>query len=112
MVFLVTLLLTLLIVAVVLLVFIKLGPPVYLLEKQNVVKFLTLVVEGRATENDWEVFVGVPIRHNPILENIRIRCCEISETEYLGGGRKFLLTEKGIADVKQLLDNLMETNGD
>lgn len=108
--FFLTLFLTFLVVLFAIIFFIKIAPPVYRLEKSNIVALLNLVVEGKATDNDWEVFLGVPIRHNDDLEVIRIRCSEISEREYIGGSgsikSKHLLTEKGIEEVKNLLEEL------
>jgi hypothetical protein len=88
-----------------LIAFVKIGTPVYRLERKNLEVLLRLVVEGEATDNDWEVFLGVPIRHNDQLEAIRLHCRDISEREYLGiPGR--LLTDKGIEEVKVLLNEL------
>ena len=113
--FLLTLFLTFLLVLFAFVFFIKISPPVYRLEKKNVVNLLKLVVDGQATENDWEVFLGVPIVHNEQLESIRRRCQEISEREYIGGrvgvhtgSQGHLLTEKGIEEVREILTKLIE----
>tara|TARA_R110001592_G_scaffold309760_1_gene584216 strand:- start:54428 stop:54760 length:333 start_codon:yes stop_codon:yes gene_type:complete len=103
--FLLTLFFTFLIVLIVVICFVRIGTPVYRLETKNIIVLLTLVVEGKATENDWEVFLGVPIRHNEQLESIRLRCQGISEFEYIGG-TGYLLTDKGIEDVKKILAEL------
>ncbi len=108
MTFLLTLLMTFIVVLVAIVVFVRIGTPVYQLKKHNVETLLTLVVAGEATDNDWQVFLGVPIRHNEHLEALRLRCCEISEREYIGGSGP-LLTAKGIDQVRQLL---MELQGD
>jgi|TARA_B110000503_G_C7073446_1_gene381832 hypothetical protein len=107
--FLLTLFFTFIFLALIFLVFVRVGTPVYRLEKQNLVSLLTLVVEGRATENDWQVFLGMPIRHDEQLEAIRRCCDDINEYEYIGGSG-YLLTEKGIEDVKQLLAGLIGEN--
>lgn len=107
--FLLTLLFTFLIVLIIILVFVRIGTPVYRLETKNIIVLLTLVVEGKATENDWEVFLGLPIRHNEQLEDIRLRCQRISELEYIGG-TGHLLTDKGIEEVKKILTKLTGAN--
>ena len=107
--FLLTLFFTFIFVALIFLVFVRVGTPVYRLDKQNLVTLLTLVVEGRATENDWQVFLGMPIGHNEQLEKVRRRCYDISEHEYIGGS-DYLLTDKGIEDVSQLLAELKGEN--
>lgn len=108
MTFLLTLLMTFIVVLVATVVFVRVGSPVYQLKKHNVEALLTMVVQGEATENDWHVFLGVPIRHNEQLEALRLKCCEISEREYIGGSG-LLLTAKGIDEVRQLL---LELQGD
>jgi len=102
--FLLTLLMTFILVLVALLLFIRFGTPFYQLKKDNVVTLLTMVVDGQATENDWQVFLGVPIRHNDRLEAARLQCCEISNREYIGGSS--LLTAKGIDEIRLLLAEL------
>ncbi|MFT7300133.1 MAG: hypothetical protein ACI89Z_000587 [Porticoccus sp.] len=107
--FLLTFFFTFIFVALFILAFVRIGTPVYRLDKQNLVTLLTLVVAGRATENDWQVFLGMPIRHNEKLEAIRRRCDDINEYEYIDGSGCFL-TEKGIEDVNQLLAGLIGEN--
>lgn len=104
--FVLTLFFTFIFVVLIFLVFIRVGTPVYRLDKQNLVTLLTLVVEGRATENDWQVFLGMPIRHNEQLEEVRRRCDELSEHEYIGG-KGYLLTEIGIKEVSRILTDLI-----
>ncbi len=103
--FLLTLFATFIFVLLILLVFMRVGTPVYRLEKKNLKALLTLMIEGHATENDWQVFLGMPIRHNDQLEDFRQRCLEINEREYIGGSG-CLLTEAGIEELKQLLEEL------
>lgn len=103
--FLLTLFFTFIFVLLILLVFMRVGTPVYRLEKKNLMALLTLMIEGHATENDWQVFLGMPIRHNDQLEDFRQRCLEINEREYIGGSGS-LLTEAGIEELKQLLEEL------
>ncbi len=103
--FLLTLFFTFLVVLIVVLTFVRIGTPFYRLEKKNIIVLLTSVIEGQATENDWEVFLGVPIRHNEQLEAIRMQCYEISEQEYIGNP-SHLLTDKGIEEVKKILTEL------
>lgn len=103
--FLLTFILTFLLIFLAFVLFIKFSPPVYRLEEKNILILLTLVVERQATENDWEVFLGLPIRHNDQLEAIRLHCCDISEREYIGGSG-YLLTKNGIEEVKQILTEL------
>jgi hypothetical protein len=100
-----TVLLTFLVVLAALYGFWKLGPPVYWLERRNVIALLDMVMAGEASESDWHVFTGVPIRHNPELEAIQRRCLEIAEREYVGG-RGYLFTEAGIEEIRELLEDI------
>ncbi|WP_461481062.1 hypothetical protein [Porticoccus sp.] len=104
MTFLLTLLMTFILVLIALMVFMRFGTPYYQLKKHNVVTLLHMVVEGQASENDWQVFLGMPIRHNDRLEAVRVQCCEISDREYIGGSS--LLTAKGIDEIRLLLAEL------
>lgn len=108
--FVVTLMLTLLLALLVVFSLICVRTPRYRVERENIIALLELVVAGRATVNDWAVFVGVPIRQNPELEAIRLRCIEIEKHEYLGtaGARPsgHLFTRRGIAALTAILRQL------
>lgn len=93
----------LLVVGISIAVFLWLGTPVYRLETVNVEKLLTLLLDGEATRNDWEVFAGVPIRHDPHLDEIRQRCCDIVEREAVVSKGKLQLSERGKQQVQWLL---------
>ncbi len=108
--FFITLLFTLLLVALALWVFMRIGSPVYRVERENVVRLLELVVAGQATEQDWDVFVGVPIRHDPELDAVRERCKEVADRELLGGDGVHLFTRQGITELQEILDKLTKDN--
>ncbi|UTW46276.1 hypothetical protein KFE80_05155 [bacterium SCSIO 12696] len=102
-----TLLFTLLFIAVTLWVFVRVGTPVYRVQLSNVVTLLQMVIAGTATDSDWDVFIGVPIQHDTKLEAVRQRCAELTETEYIGG-TGMLFTEQGLAEIAAILDSLRE----
>jgi len=104
--FFLTLTATFIFLLIFLLIFIRTGSPVYRLEKKNVVELLELVLDGSATNNDWEVFLGLPIRHNEVLETVRLRCQTINNNEQVDNST-FLLTEKGVGEIKKLLIELL-----
>lgn len=103
--FLLVLALTFVFVVLVLLGFIKAGSPVYRLEQANVEALLELVVDGKASESDWDVFLGVPIRHDPVLEAVQERCREITQAHYIGAKGK-LFTKEGLEQLQVLLAEL------
>lgn len=100
-----TLLLTLAVVLVTMWVFVKVGTPVYRLERENIVTLLQLLVSGRATEQDWDVFVAIPIRHDPLLRDIQERCLAIAQTEFVGGSG-LLFSPQGITKLECLLKEI------
>ncbi len=100
-----TLALTLAVVLVAMWVFIRVGTPVYRLQRENIVSLLRLLVSGRATRQDWDVFVAIPIRHDALLRDIQERCITIAQTEFTGGPG-LLFSTQGIARLECLLKEL------
>jgi len=98
-------LLTFVFVLVVLLVFIRVGTPIYRVERVNIIALLQLVVDGKATDADWDVFAGVPIRHDSELEAVQKRCLEIAERHYIGGRRR-LFSPEGLDELRVILEQL------
>ena len=107
-----TLLLTFIVVSIAMWVFLRLGAPVYRLDKNNVITLLELVLAGNATENDWHVFMGIPLRHCEFLQAIQQRCSDLSETEYIGEASVTLFTEKGTQALKIILEELRQKDLD
>ncbi len=103
-----TFLSALLVVGVCMAVFVWLGAPVYRVEPVNVRVLLSLLLEGKATQSDWDVFIGMPIRHNPRLDTIRRRCRDIVAGEAVVNNGKIRLSERGKQEVKALLEALPE----
>ncbi len=112
MTFVLTLLLTFIVVSIAMWVFLRLGAPVYRLDKDNVITLLELVLAGNATENDWHVFMGIPLRHCAFLQAIQQRCSDLSETEYVGEVSATLFTEKGTQALTLILEELRQMDLD
>lgn len=53
--------------------------PTYRPERESVRELLVSVVEKRAQSGAWELFLGLPIVHDPELEKIRRRCLAVHE---------------------------------
>ncbi len=106
MTYLVTLLLTLGLVMVAMWVFVKVGTPVYRIDRNNVIALLELVLSGEATENDWHVFIDIPLRHNAELRDVQKRCKALAEREFTGLKGSRLFTEKGLTELESLLQEL------
>lgn len=101
-----TLLLTLAFVLVAMWVFMRVGTPTYRIDRNNIITLLELVLAGDATENDWHVFIGVPLRHDRELQDIQKRCAALTETEYTGAQGDRLFSSRGLAELTKLLAEL------
>jgi hypothetical protein len=107
MTFLLTFLFTFAVVLLVLLVFYKLGVPVYRIESSNVVCLLELVMAGEATDRDWDVFIGVPIPYDPDLDEIRLLCADITEREMWGDRSPVAFSPRGYLELQAILTQLL-----
>ena len=92
-------------------VFVRIGSPVYRIERDNVIALLELVLVDEATENDWQVFVSVPVRHNKELMDIQKRCVELAKIEYIGGPGNKLFSARGISELEKLLAEIKQQSG-
>jgi len=79
--FLITLALSFTLILIALLVFRYVGLPIYRIEAVNVKVLLESVLNQQATEADWDVFIGMPIRHNLQLDDIRVQCAMLAERD-------------------------------
>ena len=79
--FMITLLLTFALILVALLIFRYVGLPVYRIEAINIKRLLESVLDETASESDWDVFIGMPIHHDPLLDDIRVQCAMLALTE-------------------------------
>jgi hypothetical protein len=65
--FIATVLLSFIVLVLALVLFRFVGVPVYQVRAINVQAFLNLAISGQATPSDWDVFIGIPIRHDAEL---------------------------------------------
>jgi hypothetical protein len=77
--FLVTVLLSFIILAIALALFRYAGVPVYQVRAVNVQAILKLAISGQATPPDWDVFVSIPISHDAELDKIRCECAMLAD---------------------------------
>ena len=78
--------------------------PRYQMHKDDVIKLLQNVLVGQASENEWAIFLSSSYRHCPELEPFREACVVLDEKEYLGHTRAgFLFTEKGLSQIREFL---------
>jgi hypothetical protein len=77
--FIVTVLLSFFVLVIALVLFRYVGVPVYQVSAVNVQSILELAISGQATQSDWDVFIGIPIRQDTELDQIRFECAMLSD---------------------------------
>lgn len=101
--FIITLGLTFALILVALLVFRYVGLPVYRIEAINIKRLLESVLAETATEDDWDVFTGMPIHHNPELDDIRVQCAMLALTEMTVRRELVIFSDTGRAQIEDQL---------
>jgi len=83
-------------------------PPVYRLTQKNLVSLFELALTGEATEFDWDIFIGVPIRYDAELEKIRFACEQLTETKavYSDSKRRLCLEPEARRALEAFIKNL------
>ena len=104
--FFVTLILSFILIFIALMVFRYIGLPIYRVEPINVKVLLESVLEGQATEADWDVFIGMTIRHNPDLDEIRLQCAMLAETEMSLRDDRVHFTAAGRGELSAILTRI------
>ncbi|MEX2963646.1 hypothetical protein [Microbulbifer sp. TYP-18] len=84
----------------------QLRTPRFRMERAQFVRGLEDVIAGQADDNEWRVLTGYPMRHDPELERMRLRCLEIEEAEYTGK-MPYLFTEAGIERLRSVREQLL-----
>ncbi len=82
--------------------------PLYRVSTEQVIRVLELMLLGQATENDWRIFLGYPIRQEPFLDDIRHQCQLLDEEHFIGDSHTqgFLLDKAGRLRVAELLEEV------
>ncbi|UTA47300.1 hypothetical protein L1F30_14150 [Simiduia sp. 21SJ11W-1] len=98
----ITLLATLMLFGAVLWLLMRLKRPSYRIDAGNILRLLAEIEAGRARHKDWVVFTAMPLRYDPKLEAIRLRCIDIEEAHLLGDSSAHLFDTEGrrkLADI-------------
>ena len=104
--FIITLGLTFTLILLAFLVFRYVGLPVYRIEAINIKRLLESVMAETASEDDWDVFVGMPIHHNPELDDIRVQCAMLALTDMTVRRGLVIFTDRGRAQIQQQLETI------
>ncbi|WP_201348342.1 hypothetical protein [Neptunomonas japonica] len=67
-------------------------PPIYRPKRMDVYCLISDLCEGEGDADQWVVFVGLTILHDPELEKIRLRCYDL---ELLADGHQEILFGSG-----------------
>lgn len=109
MLLLVSILLSVLICAAVIGVLFWVRNPYYRATRERTIQLLEWMLLGQATETDWQFFCGYPIRHDPLLEQVRQQCQDIDETCFIGDNHDgVILSPKGLSELRDVLDRLKQ----
>ena len=103
--FIITVGLSFALILVALLVFRYVGLPVYRIEAINIKRLLESVLDKTATYDDWNVFVGMPIHHNPQLDDSRVQCAMLAPEMSLRRGL-VIFSDRGRAQIEEQLQIL------
>ena len=101
-----TLVLTFALILLALLIFRYVGLPVYRIEAINIKRLLESVLNETATEADWDVFTGMPIHHDPALDDIRVQCAMLALTEMSLRQGCVIFSDRGRAQIEELVKML------
>lgn len=64
-------------------------PPVYRPSREYVLNMIEGMISGEQDQDAWTLFVGLPIIHDPELEEIRLSCYELELDAESGGAVSF-----------------------
>lgn len=81
--------------------------PVYRPDIDKVQAMLTRLLEGQLPDHEWQFFLDMPIRHDPNLEDIRLKCLQIVEENALRPRNNVVrLREPGLIRIRHLLNQI------
>lgn len=103
----VTICLSFLIFALIVWGFMHMRTPRFRMGRAQFLQGLEHVITGQADDNEWQLLTAYPMRHDPVLEQLREECLVIEEEEYTGGS-PYLFSEAGIERLRALRLELVE----
>jgi hypothetical protein len=89
-----------------LLVVFRQGGPTRALTREQAVRVLEDAVAGRVRDAEWLVFMGMPVRADPVLLEVRLRCADIEQRWFVGEGTHrapYIFKREGLAEIERLL---------
>lgn len=91
-------------------------PPIYRPKRVDVYRLISSLCEGGGDTEQWVVFVGLTILHDPDLEKIRLQCYELelqaeSHQRVLFGSGRYRYNDVGmqrLEGIRSTLKGLMD----
>lgn len=81
-------------------------------DKQKFIRLLQRVLAGHAVELEWRVFMSIPMRHHPFLEEKRQQCLAVEDAHWRGlSYRNRLFSALGDAQIATILADI-EAHGE
>lgn len=92
-------------------------PPTYRPARREILQLLVDVAESNASMERWELFLSLPIGHDPELDNVRQECLSILDDSNVGmlkheGINGAILDKEGMQQLREItarLNRLIET---
>ncbi|GAA5445613.1 hypothetical protein Misp06_03816 [Microbulbifer sp. NBRC 101763] len=106
-----TLLLSFCAFVIVIWTFMHLRTPRFRMDRASFIKGLEDAITGQASESEWRALVAIPMRHDPELEKMRLKCLEIEEYES-SDSPPYLFTERGLEQLRQIRSKLLINTSD
>lgn len=103
---LITMVLAICLMAILYALFTRLKTPWYRVDAQKMLTTIERVLTGQASENQWAMTFSMTIRHDPELEMIRQRCCEIEERYAVSQG-DYLFNREGLHALEGIREELL-----
>jgi hypothetical protein len=112
---LITVVLSVFIIALLMGLFLWVKTPFYRVDKLQMIQILEMVLTGQARENDWRIVFDITIRHNPSLEALRQQALEIEDKHFIGlssGSARsdYLFSKQGLVELEVLRQQLNNTD--
>jgi hypothetical protein len=88
-------------------------PPIYRPARADVYRLISGLCEGEGDADQWVVFVGLNILHDPALDNVRLRCYELElqaegHQEVSYGSGRYRYNDTGMQRLGMIRDTLKE----
>lgn len=111
--FIVVFLVSLLVLLAVALSFVLGKPPTYRPSRQQIMILLVDVIERKASVERWEMFLSLPISHDPELEHLRQQCLVIAYGDQDASPSKegingAIFDRRGIVRVREVANKLQQ----